>query len=77
VAPTSKRNAALEDLLRWYGEAGLDVALDDAPRDRLAEAAEALALSPAAAATARDPARSPGPPSAARCRESGRYRGRG
>lgn len=28
------------DLLRWYAEAGVDIALDEEPHDRLAEAAE-------------------------------------
>lgn len=39
------RRAALIDLLRFYAEAGVDVALDEAPHDRLAEgAAERAAL---------------------------------
>jgi uracil-DNA glycosylase family 4 len=32
---------AAADLLRWYAEAGVDVALDEEPHDRLTEAAEA------------------------------------
>lgn len=31
-----------EELLRWYRDAGVDCALDDSPRDRLAEARAAL-----------------------------------
>ncbi len=38
------------DILRWYVEAGVDAALDEHPRDRLAEAAKAAAEAKAARA---------------------------
>ena len=41
---------AAADLLRWYAEMGVDAALDETPRNRLAEARENL-TSPAAART--------------------------
>ncbi|MCX7317329.1 MAG: hypothetical protein NTZ22_10970, partial [Hyphomicrobiales bacterium] len=31
-----------EEILRWYRDAGVDCAVDDTPRDRLAEARAAL-----------------------------------
>jgi uracil-DNA glycosylase len=43
---------AAADLLRWCAEAGVDVALDESPHDRLAEAAAAALAPPVAAATA-------------------------
>ncbi len=43
------------DILRWYVEAGVDAALDERPRDRLAEAA-ASAAAAATAPAGREPA---------------------
>src|SRR4051812_50134305 len=74
--------AALESLLDFYAEAGVDCALDEAPHDRFAEAARpAPAHRPAPPAPEAGPGRrapSPAPPSPARAaRGAPRPGGRG
>ncbi len=44
----SLNQSALAAVLDWYVEMGVDVALDDAPHDRYAESAQALAKAPPA-----------------------------
>lgn len=78
--PKAEELAALRDLLDWYAQAGVDIALDDTPHDRLAEAAaEAEALLAARAPAGRSP--SPGdspaplaPPSPEEAARSARQR---
>ena len=54
MGQTEHAEAALADLLRWYGEMGVDAAVDAQPHDRFAEcAALAERAVPAAAAPLR------------------------
>ena len=53
IVPAMSGNRAIRALLDWYALAGVDRAIDDAPRDRYREAAAAKA---AAVAVAREPA---------------------
>src|SRR5258708_21485949 len=39
LSPAQPTLADLADLVRWYAEVGVDIALDEAPHDRLAEGA--------------------------------------
>src|SRR4051794_21862743 len=70
--------AALESLLDFYAEAGVDCALDEAPHDRFAEAARpAPAQRPAALIPDTAPSRpplSPAPPPPAQAAQDARER---
>jgi len=54
--------AALECLLRWYVDMGVDIALDETPKDRFAETANARAAAPENAPARTVPAASRGEP---------------
>ena len=67
IVPAMSGDRAIRALLDWYALAGVDQAIDDAPRDRYREAAAARA---AAVAVAREPAPQSEPqPAAAAPRE--------